>query len=400
MLDGVTVLDLTQYFAGPWCTRLLGELGADVIKVELSPGGDPSRDLPVGRNGRSGYFVQQNRGKRTICVDFTSPESWDLLAELATKVDIVVENFGPGVLERRGLDMATLRARTPSLVTASISAFGRSGPWSDKVGFDQVAQALSGLMALTGEPGEPPVFAGIPVADGSSAIHAFAALGWAMYHRERTGEGQHVEITLVDSLFCWHVFAVQGHSLTDGTYRQQALGGQSPAAAPSGVFRGPESWIVVLVLDRQWPRFCEAVGRPELVDDPRYATGPDRVAHRAELNALLETWMATFPDDAAVVAALDAHRIPVAPVLRPEAAIDHEYVVDRGLVVSVPDPIFGEVAVPGMPIRFGGLQPAALRPAPLLGEHNDAVLHGMLGLDRDRVADLAARGVIRSATDR
>ena len=185
MLDGITVLDLTQYFAGPSATRLLAELGADVIKVELAPGGDPSRILPVGREGRSGYYVQQNRGKRAICVDFANPEAWALLRRLAGKVDVVVENFGPGVLEKRGLDYASLSEAHPRLIMASISAFGRQGPWSHKVGYDQVAQAVSGLMALTGEPDGPPLFAGIPVADGSSGIHAFAGLGWAMYHRER-----------------------------------------------------------------------------------------------------------------------------------------------------------------------------------------------------------------------
>ncbi|MGD9754723.1 MAG: CoA transferase, partial [Acidimicrobiia bacterium] len=143
MLDGVTVLDLTQYFAGPWCSRLLAELGADVIKVELAPGGDPSRILPISREGRSGYYVQQNRGKRAICVDFDRPESWALLRRLAGEVDIVVENFGPGVLERRGLDHASLSAEHPRLIMASISAFGRQGPWSHKVGYDQVAQAVS-----------------------------------------------------------------------------------------------------------------------------------------------------------------------------------------------------------------------------------------------------------------
>ncbi|MGE0730754.1 MAG: CaiB/BaiF CoA transferase family protein [Acidimicrobiia bacterium] len=400
MLDGVTVLDLTQYFAGPWCSRLLAELGADVIKVELAPGGDPSRILPISREGRSGYYVQQNRGKRAICVDFDRPESWALLRRLAGEVDIVVENFGPGVLERRGLDHASLSAEHPRLIMASISAFGRQGPWSHKVGYDQVAQAVSGLMALTGEPEGAPVFAGIPVADGSSGVHAFAGLGWAMYHRERTGQGQHLDIAMVDSLFCWHVFAVQGHSLTGGEYRQARSGGHSPAAAPSGVFRGPQGWIVVLVLDRQWPRFCEAIGRPELVDDPRYATGADRVARRAEVNALLEGWMAAFPTDEEVIAALDRHRIPAAPVLGAEEAFGHDYFVDRGLIVRVDDPILGEVAVPGLPLKFGALPAREPVRAPLLGEHNNAVLTGLLGLSAEEVAAYRELGVLYEAPDR
>lgn len=400
MLEGIKVLDLTQYFAGPSATRLLAELGADVIKVELAPGGDPSRILPFGRDGRSGYYVQQNRGKRAICVDFGRPESWALLADLAGEVDIVVENFGPGVLEKRGLDYGTLSARYPKLVMASISAFGRTGPWSHKVGYDQVAQAVSGLMALTGEPEGSPLFAGIPVADGSSGVHAFAALGWAMFHRERTGRGQHLDISMVDSLFCWHVFAIQGHSMTAGEYRQHRTGSQAPSAAPSGVFKGPEGWIVVLVLDRQWPKFCEAIGRPELVDDPRYATAADRLARRAEVNKLLEDWMAGFDSDAAVVAALDAHRVPAAPVLRPEESFDHEYYRHRELIVRVPDPILGEVDVPGLPIKFSDLPRRDPVAAPLLGQHNQAVLSELLGMDGAEVSRLVDSGVLFAATDR
>ena len=400
MLDGIKVLDLTQYFAGPSATRLLAEMGADVIKVELAPGGDPSRFLPVGRDGRSGYYVQQNRGKRAICVDFDQPESWSLLRKLAAKVDIVVENFGPGVLERRGLDYASLSVDNPRLIMASISAFGRQGPWSHKVGFDQVAQAVSGLMALTGEPDGTPLFAGIPVADGSSGIHAFAGLGWAMFHRDRTGRGQHLDISMVDSLFCWHVFAVQGHSLTNGEYRQQRTGSQSLAAAPSGVFKGPQGWIVVLVLDRQWPKFCEAIGRPEVEHDPRYATAHERVSRRDEVNAMLESWMATFATDEEVISALDRHRVPAAPVLGAEDAFDHEYYRHRELIVTVSDPILGDVTVPGMPLKFGDLAKQPPVPAPLLGQHNDAVLAELLGLGANDVAELIEAGILHAATDR
>ena len=300
MLEGISVLDLTQYFAGPSATRLLAELGADVIKVELAPGGDPSRILPVGRNGRSGYYVQQNRGKRAICVDFTMPESWALLADLAGKVDIVVENFGPGVLEKRGLDYATLCARYPRLVMASISAFGRTGPWSHKVGYDQVAQAVSGLMALTGE------------AEGCAAVRRHTrGRRLVRYPRlRRSGLGAlpprahwarpargHLDGRLAVLL----ARVRRSGSLADqrrvptGALGRQLAGG----ARRRGCSSGPQGWIVVLVLDRQWPGFCEAIGRPELVTDPRYATGADRVARRAEVNALLEGWMAGFASDAA-----------------------------------------------------------------------------------------------------
>jgi len=205
---------------------------------------------------------------------------------------------------------------------------------------------------------------------------------------------------MVDSLFCWNVFAVQAHTLTNGTFRQQRSGSNLLAAAPSGVFKGPQGWIVVLVLDRQWPRFCEAIGRAELVDDPRYATAADRIARRDEMNAVLEAWLAGFATDEEAIAALDRHRVPAAPVLEPHQSFDHEYYEARELIVRVDDPILGEVAVPGLPMKFGDLPARDPVPAPLLGEHNGTVLAELLGLDAGEVAALVGQGVLYAATDR
>jgi crotonobetainyl-CoA:carnitine CoA-transferase CaiB-like acyl-CoA transferase len=206
MLSGCRVLDLTQYLAGPTVTRLMAEMGADIIKVELAPMGDPSRLLPTVKNGRSGYFVQQNRGKKSLCLDFDKPAALEVIRELVRKVDIVVENFGPGVMQKRGLDYESLSKFNPRLIMASLSAFGRQSPLAHKTGYDMIAQSFSGLMHMTGAPDGPPTFVGIGIADVGSGVHTFAAIGYALYHRERTGVGQYIDIAMVDTLYHMHDF--------------------------------------------------------------------------------------------------------------------------------------------------------------------------------------------------
>src|SRR5690606_20287223 len=209
MLSGIRVLDFSQYVAGPTVTRMMAELGADVLKVEPAPGGDPARLLPLVRDGRSVYYIQQNRRKRSLCIDLRRPEGVDLVRRLAGKVDVVVENYGPGVLERRGLDYASLSREHPGLIMVSISAFGRTGPLSDRVGFDLIAQAFSGLVDMTGDPDGPPSWASVALADGNGGVHAFGAIGYALFHRERTGQGQHIDLSLVDALYHLHEINVQ-----------------------------------------------------------------------------------------------------------------------------------------------------------------------------------------------
>ena len=273
--------------------------------------------LPWVRDGRSCYFVQQNRGKRSICVDFTRPESWDLLRRIAAEVDVVIENFGTGVLERRGLDYRSLSQQIPGLIMASISAFGREGPWSHKTGFDQVAQALSGVMALTGETDGPPVFAGAPIGDCSAGMQAWGAIGYALWQRERTGRGQWIDVTLVDSLFHMHAISLQAAANSDGAYVNERWGRQSPVLAPVGAFRGPDGYVVIMALNQQWGGLCRAMGRPELESDPRFDTVEARLAHQAELTALIEEWLCSFESNAAACVLLDEQRVPNAPVIDP-----------------------------------------------------------------------------------
>ena len=221
-----------RLLAGPTVTRLMAEMGAEVIKIERAPGGDPSRGLPAVKNGHSGYFVQQNLGKRSVCLDMDSPDTDLVVRDLVAKVDVVVENFGPGVMEKRGWDYPSFATIKPSVLMASISAFGRNSPLSHQTGFDLIAQAFAGMMAVTGPRGGSPHPVGMGVADVSSGVHAFASIGYALYHREKTGRGQWMDISMIDCLFHMHEVNVQAPQVTDGAFRPGPLGSHHQLVCP------------------------------------------------------------------------------------------------------------------------------------------------------------------------
>jgi CoA:oxalate CoA-transferase len=396
ILDGIRVVDMTQYLAGPAATRLLAEMGADIVKIERPPHGDPSREYPVVNDGRSGYFVQQNRGKKSLCLDFEQARGREVLDALLARADVFVENFGPGVLERRGLDWASLHARHPRLVMASISGYGRDGAYSHRTAFDLIAQAQSGIMHLTGSPDGPPMPVGTSIGDVGAGVHAATGIGYALFHRERTGQGQHVDISMVDALFHMHELAVQGPALTGFRWRPERPGHQSNVNAPQGAYQAPEGWIVVHAMARQWPSLCKAMGRPELAEDERFDSLTGRQKNRDELNRLIAAWMAGFESDDQVIAALDAERVPCAKVMEPRDAIGHPHFESRGMIRRSADPILDEVIVPGSPLKFSEqTEPLELQ-APLLGEHNAAVLTE-LGYDAEKITELTRAGILLNA---
>ena len=396
MLADVKVLDFTQYLAGPTITRFMAEMGAQIIKVEQAPMGDPARLLPAIKNGRSGYFVQQNRGKQSLCLDFAKPESMELLRALVAEVDVVLENYGPGVMDKRGLDYASLKKINPRVIMASISAFGKTGPYAHKVGYDFIAQAFSGLMSMTGDPKGPPMFVGMGIADQGSGVHAFAAIGYALFYREKTGIGQHIDISMVDSLFHMHELNVQAYGLTDGAFVPHRMGSHHQLICPCGAFKSPQGYIVVLVLDRQWSAMAKAIGRPDLIDDPRYFTGLERGKNQTALIALIEAWMAAQGTDEAVLKIFEEYRVPAAPVMSVVGALDHPYFKARNMIRTVTDPILGELTIPGFPLKFSEFPDLPTIEAPLLGEHGAEVLKQYLGMSDAKVAALRAAGVLCS----
>ena len=396
ILEGIQVIDMTQYLAGPTVTRMMAEMGADIIKIEQAPSGDPSRNYAIIKEkGRSGYFVQQNRGKKSLCINFDEPRGKDILLKLIGKADVFVENYGPGVLERRKLDWDALRELNPQLIMTSISGFGRESAMSDKPAFDMIAQAFSGTMYMTGDPEGPPMPVGQSIADVMTGVHAVAAIGYALFHRERTGKGQFLDIAMVDSLFHSQELAVQGPSLTGMRWKPKRSGHLSRINSPLGAFKGPQEWIVIQCMEAQWPRFVEAIGKPELLHDERFADLKGRMKNRDDLNNIIHDWMQSFDNDQEILDILAEARVPSGPVLAPYDAIGHPYFESRGAVREVTDPLLGNVHIPGDPLRFSDFPEPLALVAPTLGQHNRSILES-IGLSHNEIDRLHNDKVIIS----
>ncbi len=398
IFDGVKVLDFSNVLSGPSVTRLLVEFGAEVVKVELPPAGDMSRGLPAMRNGRSGYFVQQNRGKQCICVDVKDPRGREVVMALVEQVDVLVQNFSPGVIERLGFGWETVSARNPRLIMCSISAFGTEGPLRDHPGYDAIAQAYGGVLHMNGEADRAPSLMGLSPGDVLTGVHGFGAVAAALYHRERTGRGQHVEISLLGCYMTCHEVNVQAWSISQGAMEPLRSGSLHPFVGGYGVFSVADGHVIVAAAnDRQWADMCLAMGRPEFATDERYATSAGRVARRDEVNAIIAAWLATQPDRDTALAAMQAQHVPAAPVLTVEEAVAHPHLRGTGIVRSVTDPRIGAFDMPGVPIRFSEYPELLELQASDLGEDNEAVLTSVAGLSPADYAELVRAGVVVQA---
>ena len=397
MLEGYRVLDFTQVLAGPTTARYLAEMGAAVVKVEFAPSGDISRAVPYLRDGRSGYYVQQNRGKKGICLDLKNPAATAIIRELIAKVDVVVENFAPGVIGRLGFDYAAVKALNPTIVMCSISTFGQSGPLANRPGYDFIGCAYSGVMSMLGHPDRPPVIPQVGVGDISTGVHALSAILAALLHRERTGEGQFVETSLLDCYFSYNDLTVQTASLSGGKIIPQRNGAHHFGVAPLGVFDGKDGAILIMAsAEHQFPYLCKAMGRPELAAEARFKTNADRMAHFDELKSLIQDWFDAMPSDAEIFRRFEEYRVPFAPVLNIAQAMAHPHLRERGTVTTIKDRYLGEFDVPGFPLRFSAYPRGQLLEAPTLGEHNATVLREYLGYPADRIVALEAAGVLQS----
>ncbi len=398
VLDGVTVLDFTQFIAGPACTRLMAEMGAEVIKIELAPNGDLCRVLPEIRDGRSAYFVQHNQGKKSVCVDIRKPQGLDLLKGLVEQADVVIENFSPGSIDRLGLSWDVVHALNPRAIMCSISAFGQSGPLRDLPGFDYIAQAVSGVTSMIGDPDGPPPIVGLAVGDLGTGLCALSAINAALFHRERSGgKGQYLDISLVDFYFHAHEINVQSYSISDGQNKPTRTGSHHPLVSPLGVYRAVSGYIMIVALGDQWQRLCRGMGREDLIADSRFVDAPSRLKNNVELTAIIEGWMQGFSSDAEVLAALEAARVPVAPILSVAEAVEHPHLIERGTVRTITDRGVGTFRIPGNPLRFSDFPDDLDLTAPFLGEHNDAVVGERLGKSPDEIAQLSEAGVLHSA---
>lgn len=393
MLDGVRVVDFTQFVAGPSCTRLMAEMGADVIKIEMAPNGDLCRIIPTIVDGRSAYFSQHNLGKKSICLDLRNPEALAVAKDLIKTADLVMESFSPGVFARLGLGWDVVHELNPKAIMCSISAFGQAGPRANMPGFDYIAQAVAGVTHMIGEEDRAPSLPGVAVGDIGTGITALAAVMTALFHRERTGgEGQYLDISLLDFYFYCHEINVQISSTTNGQVKPMRSGSQHPIVAPIGVYKGPEGYIVILVLGDQWGRMCRAIGKEEWIDDPRFATTESRFENKDITNEAIEGWLAQFETDADAIAALEKARVPVAPIYTVHQAMQDPHLLQRKTVATVNDPVVGAYSVPANPLRFSDFPPADPPRAPFLGEHNASVLADVLGYAPDQVDSLLETG--------
>ena len=397
LLSGIRILDLTRALAGPTCTRMFAEMGADVIKIEAAPSGDLTRMVSKIRNERSLYFVQQNLNKRSVSIDLRKPGGLDLVRELVPHCDVVVENYKPGVMAGMGLAYDDLKALREDIILCSISALGQSGPLSHKPGYDYIAQAYSGVTSMIGERDQAPYIPLVGLGDVSTGVHAAFAIAAALLHRARTGRGQRLDIALLDCYYHYHEVNVHRYSASNGELVPTRGGRHVSYVCPAGVYSGVGGDIMLMAFLHHWPDLCAAIGRPDLTAAPGYATDAERLARLDDIVALIEGWLATFPDVDAAIAVLDAHNVPCAPILSVAETIEHPHFVARGTVRTINDRIAGEFKIPGMPIKTSEYPANNPYVAPLLGEHNAEILTSVLGKSAAEIERLQAAGILNAA---
>ncbi|HKV56371.1 MAG TPA: CoA transferase [Candidatus Binataceae bacterium] len=395
VLDGYKVLDFTQIVAGPTCTLMLAEMGAEVIKVEFAPLGDPSRGGPFIADNRSGYFVQHNRGKKDLCIDLKHPEAHEIIKGLIQKMDVVVENFAPGVIGRLGFGYQVVSSINPAIVMCSISAFGQKGPLASEPGYDYLGAAYSGIVSMCGEPGGAPYVPMVALGDVSTGAHAMGAICAALLGRARTGRGQHLDISLLDTYVHYHECGIETHALSKGEIVPTRSGLHSWYAVPAGIFKARDHYMIIISpLDHQFAALCKAMGRPQMAEDARFKVNADRLVNLKELVSIMEEWLQSVGDDAAM-ASMKEYRVPHAPVLSVAEARQHPHLRERGTIRTVHDRILGDFDVPGFALRFSDYPTRLELEAPLLGEHNEEILTRYLGYSASRVRELHGKGVLR-----
>ena len=389
-LHGITVLDLTRVLSGPYCTMMLADMGARVIKVEQPGKGDDTRGWgPPFINGESSYFLSINRNKESVTIDFKHPEGRALLEQLIGKADVLVENFRPGTLDKLGLDYGSLSARFPRLVYCSVSGFGHTGPRQKEAGYDAVMQAEGGLMSITGSADGPPYRLGVAIADIVSGMFAAQGVTAALFARERTGRGQEVDIAMLDSVVALLSYQA-GIYFANGTAPSR-MGNRHPTIVPYESFPASDGDFVVAVgNDEQWRRFCKVIGFP---DDPRYATNRQRVTNYDALKPVLDAQMRTHTR-AHWIEQLRANGVPCGSVRDLHDVFSDPQTLARDMLVELEHATVGTLKMTGTPLKFSDTPGSVRTPPPLLGEHTAAVLAADLGLDHRRIDELRSKGVI------
>ncbi|WP_159980684.1 MULTISPECIES: CaiB/BaiF CoA-transferase family protein [unclassified Novosphingobium] len=391
-LAGVRVIDFTRVLAGPAASLALADMGAEVFKIEPPGSGDETRSFPPIRDGESHYYLAVNRGKKSIVVDLKSEEGLALVKDLAAHCDVLVENYRPGVMERLGLGWEELHKVNPRLVYCSISGFGQTGPLKDRPSFDIVLQAMSGALSMNGEPDGLPTKLGIPLGDLVGGINGPIGILSALYERERTGLGRHIDVSLMDGLMGMLGYIAQLAFFTGSD--PQRVGSQHPNLVPYGIFPAREGSIVIACLTPGfWGRICKSIGQPDLATDPRYDTLEKRRDAREEVNAIVAAFTSLHSVDE-LVEIFTAAEVPHAPILGVTEALAQPQAMARGMVVEAQHAALGAIPIVNRSIRFTDADQPVPEAPPVLGQHTDAILGEVLDLSPERIAALRASGIV------
>lgn len=394
LLQGVRVLDLSRVLAGPYCTMMLGDLGADIIKIEAPGSGDDTRQWgpPFTAGGESAYFLCVNRNKRSLTLNLKSEQGLTILKELLRQSDVLVENFRVGTLEKWGLDYESLQALKPGLIYCSITGYGYTGPYCHLPGYDFIIQAQGGVMSITGPELGEPYKVGVAIADITAGLYACNAILAALFEHQRSGSGQRIDISLLDSQVAW--LANVGSNYLISGEKPLRFGNAHPNIVPYQTFKARDGYFALAIgNDNQWRLFCQQAGKPEWADDTRFSTNANRVKNRSELVSLLVELFTQY-EITHWLAVLEAIGVPCGPINTIDQVVADPQVHARQMVIDVHHPSAGQIRMVASPLKIPTAPVVMRLPPPILGEHTEQILHELLGLDQSAVQDLRASQVI------
>ncbi|AYO31405.1 CoA transferase [Biomaibacter acetigenes] len=391
-LEGIKVLDLSRVLAGPFATMVLGDLGAEIIKIEIPDVGDDSRSFGPFIKDESAYFMSINRNKKSMTLNLKKPEGVDILKKLVRKADVIVENYRPGTMEKLGIGYNVLKEINPKIIYAACSGFGHTGPYSQRPAYDVIVQGMGGIMSITGQPGGPPTRVGASIGDITAALFTAIGVLAALNVREKTGKGQKVDVAMLDCQVAILENAIARYFVSGKS--PEPIGNRHPSITPFSSFKTKDGFVIIAIgNDNLWAKFCSVVERTELIDDTRFKTNPDRTKNWKELEPILnEIFSEKTTDEWLEV--LEKAGIPCGPINDVERVVKDPQIKAREMLVELEHPVAGKMKVPGIPIKFSETPGQIENPAPLLGQHTEEILAGMLGFSDNEIENLRANKII------
>lgn len=391
-LEGIKVLDLSRVLAGPFATMVLGDLGAEIIKIEIPDVGDDSRSFGPFIKKESAYFMSINRNKKSMTLNLKKPEGVDILKKLVRKADVIVENYRPGTMEKLGIGYNVLKEINPRIIYAACSGFGHTGPYSQRPAYDVIVQGMGGIMSITGQPGGPPTRVGASIGDITAALFTAIGVLAALNVREKTGKGQKVDVAMLDCQVAILENAISRYFVSGKS--PEPIGNRHPSITPFSSFKTKDGFVIIAIgNDNLWAKFCSVVERTELIDDTRFKTNPDRTKYWNELEPILnEIFSEKTTDEWLEV--LEKAGIPCGPINDVERVVKDPQIKAREMLVELEHPVAGKMKVPGIPVKFSETPGQIENPAPLLGQHTEEILAGMLGFSDNEIENLRANKII------